>query len=338
MKTLVSLGDQSRTAYLRQANHLLKSRLAVLVQEATTGLKSDIPAAMQGNMSRITQVETRLNTLAAYHQNTSLAEGEFSALQEAMGAIETISLNLSPHLQAAGATADETSVTLRSTEAKEDFQTVIRMINTNAGGRYVLSGTAVQTQPLSDAAEIMADLKVAISGAASPGEMIARVFEWFDAPAGGGGFVDAHYRGSDQGTTTGVSEQVTVRNDTRASDGAFRDVLKGLALATLAGDSDITSDSAGRALLMREGGKALAKGTYEMTLSRAGVGLKQELIEQAAARNASERTSLAIARSDLLGADPYETSSALTQTEANLQNLYALTARLSRLSLTEYLR
>ena len=42
-------------------------------------------------------------------------------------------------------------------------------------------------------------------------------------------------------------------------------------------------------------------------------------------------------RAEILAADPYETATALSQTEASLQNLYALTSRLSRLSLTDYL-
>ena len=60
-------------------------------------------------------------------------------------------------------------------------------------------------------------------------------------------------------------------------------------------------------------------------------------VEQADTRNGAQQTALSLARSNLVAADPYETASALTQTEGNLQTLYALTARLSRLSLTDYL-
>ena len=58
---------------------------------------------------------------------------------------------------------------------------------------------------------------------------------------------------------------------------------------------------------------------------------------RAASRNAAEALSLSLIRSDMLAADPYDTATALTETEASLQNLYALTSRLSRLSLTDYL-
>ncbi|KGJ19555.1 hypothetical protein IX55_09810 [Paracoccus sanguinis] len=66
--------------------------------------------------------------------------------------------------------------------------------------------------------------------------------------------------------------------------------------------------------------------------------MQQESIDQALARNVAEGSALSIARSDILAADPYQTASELTQTEANLQNLYALTARMTKLSLTDYIR
>ena len=71
---------------------------------------------------------------------------------------------------------------------------------------------------------------------------------------------------------------------------------------------------------------------------QAKVGMSQQIVENAVARNSAERTALSIARGEILAADPYETASALTQTETSLQNLYALTARLSRLSLADYIR
>lgn len=338
MSGFVSIGDQTRLVYLRQANNLLKSRLGVLTQEATTGLKADLPAVLQGNMALISQVETRLITLRAYQQNATLAENEFSGLQNAMGVMEKIAQDSAPDLQVAATLGDRTSVDLRATGAREDFDVVVRMMNTNVGGRYVLSGAAVQTEPVSDARSILADLKMLLTGLTTADDMIAAASAWFDAGPNAAGFQKDHFRGAAETTSVGLSEQTTLANDMRATDPPFRQTLKGLALAALANDPDLGLDMAGQALVLREGGRALAAGAHQMTLARASVGLKQELIEQTATRNAAERTSLTIARADLVSADPYETASAITQTEANLQNLYALTARLSRLSLTEYLR
>ena len=60
-------------------------------------------------------------------------------------------------------------------------------------------------------------------------------------------------------------------------------------------------------------------------------------MEQAATRNDAEGTGLRIMHNRLASADPYEAATALTDAEARLEKLYALTARLSRLSLMDYL-
>ena len=58
----------------------------------------------------------------------------------------------------------------------------------------------------------------------------------------------------------------------------------------------------------------------------------------ASARNGAETSALEIARTDILAIDPYRTATELQSTETRLETLYTLTARLSRLSLSEYLR
>lgn len=338
MSSSVSIGDQARIASLRQANHLLKSRLTTLTQEATTGLKADVAASLGGNLGRLAQVETRLTQLEAYQQNTAQAEGEFSGVQDVLGAVQTMASTLGPALQAAVSMGDETSMNLRSTHAADDFRAAVNVLNTDVGGRFILSGSNVETSPLSSSVDILADAKDQLAGATTAADKIAAISAWFDAPAGVAGFLDTHYHGNTETVTTGLSARSTIGNDTNASDAGVRRILKGLALAALANDPDVALDKSGKALMMGEAVKNLNTGAESVIMLRAAVGLKQEAVEHAATTNAAERTSLSIARSDILSVDPYETASAITQTEANLQNLYALTARLSRLSLTDYLR
>ena len=338
MSSPVSIGDQSRTAYLRQANHLLKSRLVTLIQEATTGLKADIAASLGGNLGRLAQVETRLTLLDAYQQNTAQAEAEFSGVQDALGAVQKMASNLGASLQTAVSMGDETSLNLRSISAPEDFRAAVNVLNTDVGGRFILSGSNVGTMPLSSSVDILSAAKDQLAGAATAEEKIAAISAWFDAPAGGGAFRDTHFHGNTAAVSTGLSARSTIGNDTNASDPGVRDILKGLALAALANDPALALDTSGKALMLGEAARNLTAGAQSVTTLRASVGLKQEAVEQAATSNAAERASLSIARSDMLSADPYEAASAITQTEANLQNLYALTARLSRLSLTDYLR
>ncbi len=70
---------------------------------------------------------------------------------------------------------------------------------------------------------------------------------------------------------------------------------------------------------------------------RAHVGSVEAHVEQASARNAAETSALEIARSDMISADPYDTASALEAVTTQMETLYTLTARLSRLNFADYM-
>lgn len=58
MTSFNSVGDQSRSYQLRLSQHLLKSKLDRLTKEVATGLKTDIPLALNGDLARISHVDS----------------------------------------------------------------------------------------------------------------------------------------------------------------------------------------------------------------------------------------------------------------------------------------
>lgn len=332
MKGFDSVADLSRFAHLRQANARLKSQLAVLSQEVSTGLKSDVTAATGGNLGRLAQVQTRLTLLEAHGQNASMAQTQMEGLQIAMDVIGGIASQRGGELLTT--LSDATSLDVRSAQALQDFHAVVRAINTDVGGRFVLSGTAVTTAPLPSSQDILDLASAQVAGLTDPADITATLDAWFAAPDG---FAVAAFHGNTDPTTATVGHGVTVQQGVAAIDPALRDVIKGLAIASIASlaKSDLSPES--RATLLNDAGRRVSAGAAGVTNLRAQIGMQQQIIAEASARNAAEVTSLSMARSDILAADPYETASALTQTEASLQTLYSLTARLSRLSLADYL-
>jgi flagellar hook-associated protein 3 FlgL len=75
-----------------------------------------------------------------------------------------------------------------------------------------------------------------------------------------------------------------------------------------------------------------------LTDLRAGIGNLQARIEETETRNSSERTSTQLARLKLIGADQYETAVQLQDAQVQLEALYSVTARASRLSFVEFMR
>jgi flagellar hook-associated protein 3 FlgL len=70
---------------------------------------------------------------------------------------------------------------------------------------------------------------------------------------------------------------------------------------------------------------------------QAQVGFSEARIEALTVRHSTERASLEMARNDLLSVDPYQSATELEQVQFQLQSLYAITSRMSQLSLVNYL-
>ncbi len=338
MTNSVSIGDLSRAALLRQANAQLKSRLLVLTQESASGVKSDMAQAVGGNFGHLAQIEARLTTLAAYRETAAAAQAELAGLQAALETIGKIGSEIGNGMSSGVSATDETSISIRSRQARDDLNAVVGLMNVEIGGRFLLSGSAVETRPMGDAAGILADARAQVAGLTDPAAIAAAISGWFDAAPGLGGFADTWFGGNTDTRTVASSSQAAVTQTLTGLDPSFRDILKGLVLGALADDPAVALAREDKTALVAQAGATTLAGVRALTMRRAEVGMQEEAIARDAARNAAETTAMFIARTRIVEADPYETASALTQTETSLQNLYALTARLSRLSLTDYLR
>jgi flagellar hook-associated protein 3 FlgL len=165
------------------------------------------------------------------------------------------------------------------------------------------------------------------------------VAAWFDAPSGGGGFLDTVYGGSaSPAGPFAVGDGAAVAFGVTAADPGIRDTLEALSMAALVDGGAFAGQTAARSQITRLSGEALLSAEGRLTELRAGVGQVEAALASAAARIAAEDTATALARASILAADPYATATALTDAESRLETLYTLTARLSRLSFAEYLR
>ena len=116
----------------------------------------------------------------------------------------------------------------------------------------------------------------------------------------------------------------------------FMDSVQRVIIASSGGV--LAGDAVERGRLAQQAGQQLVSTEDARTTLRARIGTVEAQIEAARTRNSAEETSLGILRSDLGSVDPYEAATRLQTVQSQLESLYLVTARVSRLSLTEYLR
>ncbi len=333
----LSVGDLALTFQNIRQNTVLKTEMARLSHELASGRVSDLSTAVGGDYSPLVSFERDLKTNIAYA--TANAEAALFAItiQASLEKIQQTTSELGPALLEAGTLENPMMVQTTSTDAKVKFAAVISALNVRVADRYAFSGTATDRKPLADANAILGALQVAISAETTAAGVETAVDAWFEDV--GGGFETMGYTGSVTSMSPfRLSDADAVELEITAADPELRDVLKGIALAALVGENILGGDQSERAALSRIAGQKMINADTTLAVVRAKIGSAEARIEGTSARNAAEQISLEIARNEITAVDPYQVASELTAVNLQLETLYTLTVRMSRLSLTEYMR
>lgn len=332
----LSVGDLAQSFLLNRQNTQLKTQLSRLSQELTTGQVGDVSSHLKGDLGPLSELEHSLRTLGSYTTATAEAAAMTEAMQTSLTQVGDASQSLTSGLLVAVQSRQPATFNAIGIDAETRLQQVFSALNAEVSGKGLFSGADVQAAALSSSEQMLDDLRALAAGQATAQGVADVVAAWFDP---GGGFETQTYTGAASAAGPArLSENVTLALDVAATDPALRDMIKGLATAALlsddsmlGGDLQARADLAGTAaetLLAAEGGLATLAGR---------VGSAQSRIEDLQAEHATQISALEQLRADLIGADPYETATRLQDAQYQLETLYTLTARLSRLSLADYL-
>lgn len=333
------VGDMAQAFQIRRHNVELQRHLTRLTGELTSGVKADLAEAVAGDFKALAGIDHSLEAFRAYKTATDEAELFTGALQTAFDTIQIMTTDLAPGLANAAATGTPLIVDTAAMDARQKFHSVVAALNTQVADRFLLSGDATDQRPILGSQDVLDALMVASTGQVTGAGIASAVAAWFDAPSGGGGYLDMLYGGSATPLSPfqiGPGDQAAM--DITAASPEIRDLLKGIALSALVAEGALTGDQSGRALLVKTSADALFSANDGMADLRARLGAVEAHIADTATRNAAESSALEIARVKIIAADPYETASALEAVQSQIETLYTLTARLSRLSLADYLR
>ena len=334
--TNLSIGDLAQASMLRRQTTGLKADAQTASQEVTTGTTADATKHLKGDLVPLTGIRASLARLSGYAEATRDAGLQADAAQSVLATVSSLTEDLTIGFVSFGVEGDPTLLDARLAQADQRFSAVIATLNTQSGGRTVMGGQATVGPAVASPDTILAALQAEISaaGAVTAADVETVVGAWFVSPTG---FAAVGYLGGDPQAPVAISPNDRSDRSLTAKDPVLRDTLRNLALGALM-YRGIPSAPADRTdMAVRVGGAMLKTDDARVTL-QGGLGLVQARIEQVSARNAAERSGLELAQSSLLGVDGYEAATRLEATQSQLETLYAITARLSRLSLVDFLR
>lgn len=333
--TLASLGDLAQSFTLRRQTVALRSDLQSLATELTTGKVSDAGRHLSGDFSPLAAIDASLSRLGAYRSATSEAALFTSSMQSALGTIDTMASDISITLLNVSNAGYPELVTGAGIDARHKFEAMVSALNNRVGDRTLFGGVGTGGPALASAETILTDVETAITGLTTAADIEAAISAWFDDSLG---FRTTGYLGGGPLAPHPVAAGEVAHISVTADDPAIRDTLKAMAMGALLDRGVLPGDPAERAALARRAGERLLENQTARTEVAARLGSVEEQIEIASVRNSAERSVLEMARAGILAADPFETATALQAAQIQLETLYTVTARISRLSLADYLR
>ena len=335
--TSITIGDLANTFLIKRQTSGLKSEMARLASELTTGQKADLGTSLAGDFGPFAGIERSLRAIAAYTTANSEAAGMLTASQLALENVQSIGRDLSTALLTASSSEDVVLIGATAEDARQKFSAVVSTLNTSMADRTLFGGAATDRPALATGAEMLAEIKTATAGETTAAGIAAAVAAWFDDA--GGGFETMGYLGSskDMGPML-IAEDETAAVSVRADDQVIRDTLKGYAMMSLIAEGALDGEVIQQAELTAVAAGKLLAADGEITDLRAQIGSVEARVEDAKARNAAEKAAYELARTELVGADPYETATELQAVYAQIETLYTVTARIAGLSFTDYMR
>ncbi|MFZ1468234.1 MAG: flagellar biosynthesis protein FlgL [Paracoccaceae bacterium] len=326
-------GDASLTTLLSRQSSTLKSELTLRTSEMTTGRHSDMAQAVGGDFSALAAVDHSLARLKGYAANTIEAGLFTDTLQSALGMISDGAGNLGNQLLNNQGLSNPTALDAIASEAGRVFGSTIAALNTRFSDRALFSGVNSQVAPLPDADAILTTLQGVTAGAVTAADVETAIADWFSDPLG----YEALYAGGAPRSGAQIAPGETADLSVTALDPALRDTVRDLATAALLGRGVLAGQPQARASLAQSAGSKLLTGGDARAHLMARVGTVQAQIAAADSRNSAEDSALSIIRAGIVSADPYDTASRLQELQTQLEALYLITARVSRLSLAEYI-
>ncbi|MAW08176.1 MAG: flagellar biosynthesis protein FlgL [Halobacteriovoraceae bacterium] len=333
---VTSFGDMAQYLFLRNRSVDLNKTLDTLTQEMSTGIASNLPERLGGDLGFVADLERSINRMDSYQVAAQEAALFSSTAQDYLERINDNALNLGSDILALTSTSNSTTSQELASQSYTFLKETISNLNGQLSGRSLFSGTDTGTTPLESADTMMAALVTAVGTLTDVDDITNAVQTWFDDPSG---FDAIMYNGSTSNMSAvriGANEEVNFA--LRADDDRFKQAMKSFALGALASTDYLGHlSSVESSALVERAGTELMNAQSQLTDVQSDLGFVEARIEETRTRNTAALTSMGTTLNDLILADPAETASRIEEVQFQLEALYSITVRSSQLNLLNYM-
>ena len=320
-------------------------------KEASTGQFADFGLALGSRTSDAVSLSNSVNQLQTMMDSNSIVDTRLSSAQDALGKISDSAQSALDALLGVTGSSGASQVASVQNTVKNAFETATGAANLSASGEYLFGGTNSGTAPLNDyfaAAGSSAktafensfqtyfgftidDPSVAGISGSQMNTFLDQVAADFDGPAWQTDWSNA----SDTPLTSRINTNEVIATSTTTNSEGFRKLAFGTVISVELLGRNLSPDTQGA--VAQRATAAIGNAISAIDADRATLGVAQSRVKQADDSISNQIDLVKTQMSDLESVDPYEAATRVNALTTQLETSYALTSRISQLSLLNYL-
>ena len=329
-------GDRSSAFQSMKNGRDLTKNLNRLSQNLSTGRPENLSTHLSGRTAKAIGLDRELNRIDSFLEHNKNLEFFLGQQQRVLSSIGATLETVGSQLLATSAGSSESQIEAGARISRESFDDVIGRLNSQSSGRALFAGARFGVEPIIEPDEIISELKSLVVGEQSLDRVEEIIRDWFFDDVSGFGALA--YVGSN-GLATSQRVGGTDQNieSIRADDPAIREVLASFSMGIVAGWSGLNVNGTSRAHFLQRAGEMMFNSNHSVIDVAARVGASEEKIEFQNDILSTQRATFSKVHIDWTRLDTFDTASELQEAQRILELHYAAIARVSQLSLVNYI-
>lgn len=320
--TVSTLGQQMAMAsYVGR----VQTQLADNQLRMASGKVSETYSGLGASAGMSISMNNRIAQMEQYRATISVVDARAEYMDVSMRRVFDTATDVRTEIMAS--TSEGYDLTLLRRRADDAIQEVVGALNGSLNGRYLFAGHRIDNAPMADSTTV----KGLVAAAIVPGDPATTITNIDAVFATSTNF----YQGDNGAVSARIDVNTQVSYGVTGDDPAFNDIAKGLyVLAVL----DPTTTPPAEYDQLRDWAMAsISQGEYGVNNLVAQNGLTRNTLESVDDTHAAVTVTMKSYVSNIEDADMYETINRVTMLQTQLQSSFMMTARLSEMSLANYL-
>lgn len=318
--------------------------------EASTGQYADFGLSLAGQASEAVNLSNNVNQLQAISDSNSIVDTRLSSAQDALGRISDSAQTALDALVGITGSSGAAQVRTVQNTVKNVFEAATGAANLSANGEYLFGGINSSQPPLNDYFAAGSPARTAFANsfqayfgfpvddpavAGITGGQMNAFIDQLESDYDGASWQANWSNASDTPLTSRINTNEVIATSTTTNSQGFRKLALGAVISVELLGKNLSSGAQG--VVAQRATTAIGDAISAIDADRSTLGVAQSRVKKANDGISNQIDLVKTQMNNLEGVDPYEAATRVNALTTQLETSYALTSRISQLSLLNYL-